>query len=218
MTDLAFSVVDVAPEPYAVAPHLRFTLRATESSGQVVHAIALRCQLRIDPARRQYDDTEAEALLDLFGGRERWSSTLTPFLWAETNATVPGFNGEREFELPVSCTYDFEVIAAKYLSALGSGDIPVLLLFSGTVFTRGATGFTVERVPWHLEASYRLPVKVWRQLMDGYFPGSAWIRLPRASLDALVRYKARRGLTSWEQTVEALLEGASVPTSQERVP
>ena len=27
-----------------------------------------------------------------------------------------------------------------------------MLLFSGTVFTRGATGFSVTQVPWHKEA------------------------------------------------------------------
>ncbi|MEP7053755.1 MAG: DUF6084 family protein [Actinomycetota bacterium] len=209
MTDLAFSVVDVVPERYAVSPHLMFRVRVTESSGAAVHAIALRCQLRIEPARRQYAAGEADSLLDLFGGRDRWNSTLKPFLWAETSAMVSGFTGETTFELPVACTYDFDVVAAKYLAALRGGEVPVVLLFSGTVFTRGSSGFGVERVPWHLEASYRLPVQVWRDLMDLYFPDSGWIRLQRDSLDALGRFKASHGLTSWEQAVELLLDGAA---------
>lgn len=218
MTDLSFAVVGVTPERYAVAPHLLFKIRVTETSGELVHAMALRCQLRIEPARRQYADAEAEGLLDLFGGRERWSATLKPFLWSEATATVPGFSGELEFDIPVACTYDFEVTAAKYLAALGSGEVPIVLLFSGTVFTRGQTGFGVERIPWHLEASYRLPVQVWRDLMDAYFPGSGWIRLRRESLDALARFKSTHGLTSWEETVELLLAAAPAVPAESRSP
>ncbi len=60
-----------------------------------------------------------------------------------------------------------------------------MLLFSGTVFTRGETGFAVEQLSWSLEARCRLPVAVWRELMDHYFPGGGWIRLDRETLDAL---------------------------------
>ena len=49
--------------------------------------------------------------------------------------------------------------AAKYLHALGEdGVVPLLLLFSGTVFSKGEAGFTAEPVPWHAEASFPLPV------------------------------------------------------------
>ena len=43
--------------------------------------------------------------------------------------------------------------------------------------SRAQTGFTVELVPWHLESRFRLPVSVWRELMDAYFPNSGWLRL-----------------------------------------
>ena len=43
--------------------------------------------------------------------------------------------------------------------------------------------------------------------MDAYFPGAGWIRLDRDTLDALARYRAARGLTSWEQTLGELLAG-----------
>jgi len=105
----------------------------------------------------------------------------------------------------VSCTYDFDVSATKYLHALRKGDIPVVLLFSGTVFTRGATGFAVQQLSWSLEASYRLPVRIWRELMDHYFPGGGWIRLDTETIDALLRYRSAKGLTSWEQAFAQLL-------------
>jgi hypothetical protein len=212
VTDLAFEVLDVQPQQHAASPHLQFRLRVTESSGAVVHAIALRAQLRIEPQRRPYDSAEQEGLVDLFGTSDRYASTLKPFLWTHASTMVQGFTGSRELELPVACTYDFEVSATKYLHALRGGDVPLLLLFSGTVFTRGDTGFAVEQLSWSLEARCRLPVSSWRELMDMYYPGAGWIRLDRDTIDALARYRSARGLTSWEQTLADLLP-SEVPAS-----
>ena len=205
MTQLAISVLDVAPERYAVAPNLMVKLRIEESTGQPVHAIALRCQVRIEPQRRAYTGPERAGLVELFGLPEQWSKTLTPFLWTHASTTVRGFSGSIDVDLPVTCTYDFEVAAAKYLHTLRDGEIPLVFLFTGTVFTRGITGFGVEQISWDLEATHRMPVKVWHDLMDLYFPGSGWIRVDRDTLDALVQFKAARGLTSWEEAFSALL-------------
>jgi hypothetical protein len=205
MTELAFEVIDVQPQQHAASPHLMFRLRVTESSGAVVHAIALRTQLRIEPQRRPYDAAEQEGLADLFGTSDRYSTTLKPFLWTHATAMVQGFEGSRDFDLPDACTYDFDVSATKYLHALRGGDVPLVLLFSGTVFTRGDTGFAVEQLSWSLEAPCRLPVASWHQLMDLYFPGSGWIRLDRETIAALARHRSSRGLTSWEQTIADLL-------------
>lgn len=207
MTSLGIDVLDVRPLEHAAAPHLVFRLRVVETGGEVVHAIALRAQLRIEPQRRPYDPEERAGLTDLFGTSDRYATTLKPFLWTHATAMVQGFQGSTEVDLPVACTYDFEVSAAKYLHALRGGDVPLALLFSGTVFTRGATGFAVEQLSWSVEAACRLPVATWRALMDLYFPGAGWIRLDRDALDALARFRAARGLTSWEQTVAALVPG-----------
>lgn len=206
MTQLAFTVLDVSPESYAATPNLLFRLRLTESTGTPIHAIALRSQVRIEPQRRHYSDGEKQGLADLFGTPERWGDTLKPFLWTQAATMVQGFTGSVEFDLPLTCTYDFEVTAAKYLHALADGEIPLALLFSGTVFAKTGSGFGVEQVPWHLEAGYRLPVRVWRDLMDMYFPGGGWIRLDRETLDALIRFKSSRALLSWEQALRVLLE------------
>lgn len=212
MTELAFTVLDAQPEPHAAAPGLLFRVRVSEPTGAAVHAIALRAQVHIEPQRRRYAATEADQLTDLFGTADRWSQTLRPFLWTHLSTTVPGFIGSAEFDLPMPCTYDFEVAGSKYLHALADGEVPLVLRFAGTVFTRGTTGFGVEQVPWHLEAPYRLPVAVWRAVMDTWFPGGGWIRLDRETLDALVRYRSARGLTSWEHVVGELLAGASEVT------
>ena len=126
---------------------------------------------------------------------------------------VPAFTGSTEVDLPLPCTYDFEVVWAKYLQALDSGEAPLLFLFSGTVFAKSENGYRVEQVPWNKEASFRMPVALWRDLMDAYFPGCGWIRLERASLDALQRFRARHSLASWEQTFAALLAAAEAPVS-----
>ncbi len=213
MTDLQFTVLDVVAEKYAATPNLLFKMRLTDSSGEPVHAVALRCQIRIEPQRRQYTDAEREVLADLFGTFERWGETLKPFLWTHATAMVKGFTGSIDFDLPVLCTYDFEVSAAKYMHGIAAGEIPLVLLFSGTVFTRGINGFGVEQVPWHHEADVRLPVSVWRDLMDQYFPGGGWMRLDRDTLDALIRFKSSHALATWEQAIQMLIAKSLEPVT-----
>lgn len=205
MTSLSFEVLGVSSDPFAATPTLLFRLRITEASGEPVHAMALRCQIRIEPQRRAHSGAEQAGLGELFGGPERWGETLKPFTWTHASTMVPGFTGAVEFDFPVACTYDFEVTASKYLHALRDGEVPLVLAFAGTVFTRGVAGFGVEQIPWHLEAGCRMPVAVWRQLMDAFFPNSGWIRLDRDTLDRLIRYKSERALPNWERVVDSLL-------------
>jgi hypothetical protein len=212
MAELTFAVVDIAPEPYAAAPTLLARVRVEETTGEQVHALALRTQVRIQPQRRRYDDTEEQALLDLFGDRSRFAQTLKPFAWLHASTVGQGFTGSTELTLPLPCTYDFEVSGATYLHALRGGEVPLLFLFSGTVFTRGTTGFSVAQVPWDAEAAYRMPVRVWRELMDAAFPGSEWVRMQRDTVDALAYFRHVRGLTSWDAAITTLLAEVVDPT------
>lgn len=213
MSGYTFSVLDIVAEPYAVAPQLTARLRVQESTGQVIHAIALRCQVRIEPQRRHYDGAEQQALQALFGERHRWTDTLKPFLWMQCNTTVQGFTGATEVDLVLPCTYDLDVVGSRYLHAVDAGVVPLNLLFSGTVFTRGSNGFGVEQVPWDCEARYDLPVAVWRQMISSYFPNTGWIRLDQDVLRDMADYRTRHGLTSWEETVQALLAAAGEAVS-----
>jgi uncharacterized protein DUF6084 len=212
MADLTFQVVGARAEAYAAVPTIIFQMRIKEASGERIHAVALRCQVQIQPNRRSHSSAEQSKLLEMFGEPARWGETLKPLHWTILSVMVPSFQGTVTVDLPMTCTYDFEVIAAKYFEGLDDGEIPLLFLFSGTVFTPGESGFMVQRVPWEKEAAFRLPVRVWRQVMDLYFPNSAWIRLQRESLDALQRFKAERALPTWDDTVAALL--ANVPLSE----
>jgi hypothetical protein len=205
LTSLAFSITGVRVERHAAVPTLVFRMRIDEPGDAPVHAILLRCQLQIEPRRRAYEDGERDRLLELFGEPGRWRETLHSLAWAHINVNVPAFTGSVEVDVPVVCTYDFEVTAAKYLQALDAGEVPLLFLFSGTVFLEAGNGYQIQQVPWDKEAGFRMPAAVWRELMDAYFPGCGWIRLRRESLDALQRFKAERALITWDDAIEALI-------------
>jgi hypothetical protein len=212
VTEFSFSCTSVRADRYAAGPTLLFTLRITATPGTRVHAMALRTQLRIEPAKRGYEPSEAEGLADLFGERPRWGSSMLPVQFAQVSLVVPGFTGETDVELPVPCSYDLDVAPTRYFDALDGGKVPLLLLFSGTVFT-GAGGFHVEPVPWDREAQFRMPVAVWREMVEQHFPGCGWLRLPRDTMNALLAFRSRQALPSWEATVQLLLDTASMTQS-----
>lgn len=205
MGDLTFTCLDAVAGRHAATPTLMLRLRIAEATGTRIGAIALRCQIRILPQQRRYSPAETEQLLDLFGEPDRWADTQHPLQLATVPVMVPAFTGSVEMEVPVACSYDLEVAAGRYFAALQDGEVALLMLFSGTVFTQGLAGLVIEQVPWHKECAYRLPVRVWREIMDLHFPNAGWLRLRRDTLAALARYKSRAALATWDDTVEALL-------------
>ena len=209
MADLIFGCTGATAERYAATPTLTFSLTITERSGVRIHAIALRCQIRVEPHRRRYSAAEAQRLHDLFGDPSRWAETVKPIQLATVTAMVPTFTAVTEVDLPVPVTYDLEVASARYLQGLDDGTVPLLLLFSGTVFVATEEGFSVELVPWSAEASYRLPVSVWHDLVDAHFPGRSWLPCSNMTLDALSAFKAKHALPTWDATLAALLAQAA---------
>jgi hypothetical protein len=206
MTGLSIRALGARAERHAAVPTLLFDLEVR--SEEPVESIALRCQIRIEPGRRKYSSAEEGPLLELFGEPPRWGETQKPFLWTHASTIVPGFTGVTRVELPVTCTYDFEVAASKYLHALEEGEIPALLLFNGALFSHRDGALSVTQIPWDVESALRIPVRVWREMMDAYFPGSGWLRLHKDTLDALLRCKARRALASWDELMLVLLREA----------
>ena len=209
MSDLRFEVVGGRAEPYAAVPTLMLRLAIRDANQAKIHAIVLRIQIQIESQRRHYAAAEEGRLFELFGERARWGDTLRTMLWTHVGVMVPAFDGAVEIDVPIACSYDFEVAAAKYFHALDDGEIPLLLQFSGSVFAKTENGFAVDQIAWNQEAAYRLPVAVWRQMMDLYFPDSAWLRLRRDTFDALHRFRGREALTTWEETIDVLLRRAS---------
>ncbi len=203
MPDLNFEIESVAPQPYAAAPTLNFKLRIVNATGEPAHTVILRCQIMFDVSRRRYSAEEQERLLDLFGEPEQWDRTLRNMLWTNTSVVIPAFTGGTVVDLPVQCTFDFNVAATKYFAGLEEGEVPLLLLFSGTIFYGAESGaLQVTQIPWEKEARYRLPVRMWREMMDMYYPNSAWLCLRRDVFDRLYRYKTRRGIPTFEQALE----------------
>ncbi len=208
---LSFAVEHAEPLRPAASPTLRFALRV-DAGGAAIRAVMLDVQLQIAAVRRSYDPAEQEALADLFGEPRRRAETLRTVPWLRATIVVPPFEGTTIADLDVPCSYDFAVAAARYLTSLRDGNVPLELLFSGSVFALDdERRLQVTRIAWDREAQFDLPVRVWRAAIDAHFPGSAWIRLERGAFDRLAAFRARRSLTSWEEALELLLAGAEEP-------
>lgn len=204
--ELAFDVLDARSAEHAATPTLLFDLEI-RAPGHSVRSILLDVQIQIAARQRPYGEASQERLLELFGTPERWGTTLRTLPWVRTTAVVPPFEETTAVELAVPCTYDLEVTAARYFAALEDGEIPLELLFSGSVFFAGSKGgLQTVRISWDSDVDYRLPVSIWRQAMERHFPGSAWLRLGRDSYDRLCAYKARHAHESWEAAIDSLLD------------
>lgn len=207
MPDLSFKVESAGAVEYAATPTLAFKLRiANAVAGETVHTVALRCQIQIEASRRRYTAEEQRNLLDLFGEPERWSQTLRGLLWTHASMVVPAFEGSTLADLLIPCTFDFNIAATKYFEGLIDGEIPLRLMFSGTVFYAGEEGvLQVAPISWEQEASFKLPQRVWREMMDSYYPNSAWLCLRRDVFERLYQYKTQHGIPTWEETLERVL-------------
>ncbi len=219
MPDLSFEVEGAEAVPFAASPLLAFKLRiGNREAEEPIHNIVLRCQIMIDPARRQYMPEDKERLQDLYGEPERWGQTVRPTLWTHVNIVVPSFNGSTVVDLPVPCTFDFNIAATKYFAGLTNGEVPLNLLFSGTVFYANEEGaLQVTQIPWDKEARYRLPVAVWKEMMEHYYPNVAWLNLRKDVFDRLYRYKVRRGIPTFEQAIESILPDEGGTDTEEKV-
>jgi hypothetical protein len=209
MAEFAFDCIDVAPERYGVSPTLNFRLRVAEVNGATIHTIALRCQIRIEPRKRRYSGAEADLLTALFGDQARWGETLKPMHFANVSVVVPSFTASTEVTLAVPCSYDMDAAPNSYLHALREGEVPFSVMFSGTVFGKGENGFWVEQIPWHHSAEVGMPVTVWQEMMEIYFPGVSYLKLSRETVDTLQRYKAQQALPTWDSVMASLLASAA---------
>jgi hypothetical protein len=209
MPELIFKVEDAQAVQYAAAPLLSFGLRVSNNGNEgAIHAVVLRAQIQLEVTRRHYSPEEQAKLQDLFGEPDRWGQTLRNLLWTHAIMVVPPFAKETVVDLPVPCTFDFNVAATKYFHGLSEGDLPLNFLFSGTVFYPSEDGrLQVSPISWEKEAKFKLPVRVWKDVIDHYYPNSAWLHLRRDVFDRLYQYKVRHGVPTWEQVVERMLAG-----------
>jgi hypothetical protein len=207
MPELTFKIEQASMLPFAASPTIAFQLHVANAvEGQAIHTIALNCQIQIEVTRRRYSAEEQQQMLDLFGEPDRWSQTLRNLLWTNVSAVLPGFKGCTQADLRVPCTFDFNIAATKYFNGLVGGEIPLNMMFSGTVFYAEPDGsLQVAPISWDQEAKFRLPVRVWREMMLTYYPNGAWLHVRRDVFDRLYRYKMKRGIPTWEQALESVL-------------
>jgi Family of unknown function (DUF6084) len=201
-----FAVVAARPVRYAAAPMLMLDLQVSEPSGRPVYMIALTIQLMIEPARRTYDDKTRVGLVELFGPPERWAVTTRSLVWAQLDVLVPSFTGSTTVAVPVPCSYDLELAAAKYLYSLSDGEAPLALHFNGTIYYPGEDrGLQMVLVPWDKSTDFRMPVSVWQETVRHYYPNTNWVAVRSETLDALQGAKLDRGLTTFDACIDALL-------------
>ena len=164
----------------------------------------LQAQIQIHPTLRSYQPEEKEKLGELFGAPDRWGQTLRARFWTHANVNVPQFSGKTEAILSVPCTFDLNVAATKYFYALEDGEAPLLFLFSGTIFYQNADErLQIQQVSWNKECTYRLPISVWKEMMDHHYPNTAWLSLER---DLFERFMLFGGARDWRLGRPDLLE------------
>jgi hypothetical protein len=201
-----FAVLGARPVRHAAAPMLALDLEVTEPTGRMVYMIALSIRLMIEPARRRYDDAIRAQLVELFGAPERWAVTTRSLVWCQVDVVVPAFTGSTTVTVPIACHYDLELAAAKYLHSLPDGEAPLALHFNGVVYYRDESGgLQMVLIPWTKSIDFRMPVAVWRETIEHYYPGTGWLALRSSTLQALQYEKLARGLATLDDTVAALL-------------
>jgi hypothetical protein len=168
-------------------PSLHVRLRLTNSTpASEVRSVSLRCQVHIDAARRRYSEDERRALFPLFGTPAQWSSTVRSLFLGQVTQSLPGFRDLSSDSLSIPCPLELNFAAATYLTALREGDIPLVFLFSGTVFFGEGDAVQSSPIPWSNESKYRLPLAAW----NGAIPESAHAQPHELVADLLKRARS----------------------------
>lgn len=202
-----FEVLEARPVERSLAPTLAFRARVGDASGRAVYTIAASILITIEPAKRSYDGDTRARLVELFGEPGRWATTTTSFRWAQVDVLVPRFAGATEFEIPVPCTYDVEVAAAKYLHGLADGQAPLRFHFSGTILYQGEGGaIQMVPIPWDCSVRYSMPVSAWQRMIAAHYPHRGWIPLHTETIERLSRRKTEAGAPTYDDLIERLLE------------
>jgi hypothetical protein len=207
MPDLSFEIVAANPARDMITPGLTFDLQVTNRvPEQSIHAVLLRCQIQIEAARRRYNSAEQDQLRDLFDNPSRWGDTLRAMTWVNTSVNIPAFAGSTVYPIAVPCTFDLNVGTAKYFHGVTEGEVPLTFLFSGTVFYEAGQGsLQVAPISWNKEARFRLPVQVWKSLMDLHYPDAICLNLRRDVFNDLYRFKMNEGLATFEDAIQRML-------------
>ena len=212
MLDLNFTVEEAEQQPHAAAPLLIFKLRITElglrrrADDDPGDRLALSDPHRADPTAlcarpNRSDFSTCSASPSAGADAAELRSGPTP---ASSSPRLPA---ARSSTCPFRARSTSTSAATKYFHALEDGEVPLCLLFSGTIFYTDDDGYLqVSQIPWEKEATFRLPVRVWKEMIELYYPNCAWLCLGRDAFDRLYRFKTSQGIPTWEQAIETLLD------------
>jgi Family of unknown function (DUF6084) len=210
MSELSFHVSGAEVVAFSASPQVALHVDiACATPEHRIESILLRCAVRIQAGARAHDPCERQRLQDLFGDTDVWGRSSKSLLWTHALCFVPGFAMATTVQLLLPCSQDLASAAAKYLHGLSAGDVPITLQFSGTIFYATAQGLSVSQIPWDREAEFRLPIALWQEVIEQHFPNSAVLSLRRDLFDSLARYRALRGLRSWDHAIETLLAASN---------
>lgn len=210
MPNLTFEIISSEVKPYAALPTLVFKLQIiNDTENEEVYAAALKCQVMIEAIKRNYNEESKDKLHELFGEPARWDETLRSFFWTIINVPVPRFTGKTVVDIVIPCSEDQAMAAGKYFYAVSDGHVPLAFLFSGTLFYKDVEGnLQVTLVPWEKEALCKMPVNLWQEMMDTYFPNCRWMRVRKDIYDRLVKYKSQSSFPTLETCLDSLLDEA----------
>jgi hypothetical protein len=198
MPDLAFEIEGAEAVPDAAGPMiaLRLGVSSTPANSRI-HGVLLRYQVRLEGARRAAPTAaEAERLRAVFGAPADWGRTLRSLLWSQASTSVAAFEGKGSAEIALPCSSDFALATTAYFNALEGGDVPLSVLFSGTVFHETPEGVRAAPIPWSSEARFAMPLTTYREALARHFGDSAAVALRRDVLERLTKYRASRGLAT----------------------
>lgn len=207
MPDLLFRAGELEAVPYAAVPTIAARVNIVNLvKDEPIQSVLLSCQVQLQPLGRTYSPAEEMRLLDLFGERESWGRTMNPLHWMNVVLKVPGFTGETAVDLPLPCSFDFDVAANKYFYGLEAGSIAMKVMFSGTVFYPDEqNSMRIAQIPWDREVRFHLPVELWKRTMDAHYGNCAWLRVTREIFDRLYLYKTNQCSPTWDAALERLL-------------
>ncbi len=205
--NLRLAVSGVRAIPHAAAPTLSFTLAVDDDSGREVFMAGLSVQIQIEPAKRSLRRrVPGEAHRALRGPAPLDHHRAADALDRPRRCCSRPSRGRRRANIEVLCNYDVELAAAKYFHSVTDGEIPLAFHFNGSVYYATEDGrLQIVQVPWDTTADFSLPLSVWTEMIDSYYPYRGWVPVHRDTLDALQRLKARSGAPTFDAALTELL-------------
>lgn len=209
MAELQFDILSATAVPYAMAPEIDFQIQVENNSPLQVDAIVGQCQIRIQSTKRSYNKAQVSLLSEIFGAEKSFARNLKELHWTNQPFTMTGFETQGTLSLKLPCSFDYMLAITKYFHSFDESEtVPIVFLFSGTIFYRSAEQtMVVKPISWNCEAQYLFPVSVLKELRDNYYPGQVFLALSQMNFDKLYEFKRANSLLSWDQVIERLLSG-----------